>query len=149
MTFAPASFRAMDSRGHWCTVTVTPTPAEGWSVTWTMPGASRPVEVAEHTRSVRDRLRAALITSGLGERIPSAHVHVEGGSYFAGFDAGVLMAMVAPDRLHDGIVGEVGLDGRFRPTTRRLDELNVPVEDLAELAPPRVDAIARGAVTVP
>lgn len=143
MTFAPASFRSMDSRGNWCTITVAPAPAEGWSVTWKRADGTRSPGITEHTRTVRDRLRAAMITSGLGDRIPSAHVHVEGGAYFDGFDAGVLFALVAPDRLHDGITGAAGLDGRFRPVVRQLEELNVPVEDLAELAPPRVDEIVR------
>lgn len=145
MTFAPASFRSMDARGNWCTVTVTPA-SDGWSITWALPDGTLRVGSSDHARHTRDRLRAALLTAGLMDRVPSVHVHVEGGSYFAGFDAGVLFAIAAPDRLHDGIVGEAGLDGRFRPTTRQIEELNVPVEDLAELAPPRIDEIARPVV---
>jgi hypothetical protein len=139
--FAPATFRSMDARGRWCTVTVEPA-LRGWSVTWTDTAGVFVPGTTEHDRTVRDRIRAALITAGLGDRVPPALVHVEGGSYFDGFDAGVIYAMVAPDRLHDGITGAAGLDGVFRPVTRHLEELNVPVENLAELRPPRIDAIA-------
>lgn len=148
MSFEATSFRSMDSRGNWCTITVAPATG-GWRITWTTAAGKDVHGHAELDRNVRDRLRAALITSGVASKIPSAHVHVQGGGYCAAFDAGVLFAIVDPSRLHDGITGEAGLDGKFRPTTRYIEELNVPVEDLAELAPPRVDDIVRQVVKVP
>jgi hypothetical protein len=144
----PLSFRSLDEQAHLVTVTVSP--ASTWRLTCRLEPSGPLLERGPETvRAVRDRIRGALVSSGMASTIVGVRIHVEGGRYWEGHDLGVVLALGAPDRLHDGLLGTVDDQGKVHPVVYEVTELQSPVEDLAELAPIRVDEIVRSVVVVP
>lgn len=145
---APASFRSLDRRAR--PVVVHVSSSASWRITFRAEPNGPLFEMPGHALQLtRDRIRGALVSSGLSSTVVGVRIHVEGGRYWPGHDLGVVLALGAPDRLCDGLLGTVDDQGKVHPVVYEVTEVQSPVEDLAELAPIRVDDIVRSVVTVP